>query len=294
MGDSSKLPSLLRLAAIKILTALPPRLSLSLHFLWRQGRWPNLRRPKTFTEKVQARKLLPPDPRFAQLADKVLAKVFVAETLGEAWVIQTLWHGPVLPPVNERDWPTPYVIKANHGSGWNIFVRSEDDKNWPEIEQKCQDWMNSRFHPHLHETFYDEIDRQILVEPFIGSEVLPVDYKFFCFDGVAHFVMVQSDRAVGLKIATMSRDWVKQPLRYTFPIPDGDIPKPKNYDTLLAAAEVLSKNFDFVRVDFYEIDGRPLFGEFTFAPGSGYEVFEPHRFNHIFGDLWPNREFASR
>ena len=60
------------------------------------------------------------------MSDKVLIKDFVSQKLGNEYVIPTLWHGTKLPPRDSRTWPKPYVIKANHGSTWNIFVRSDD------------------------------------------------------------------------------------------------------------------------------------------------------------------------
>src|SRR5579871_2473019 len=91
----------------------------------RFGHYPNLIFPKTFNEKIQRRKALDRDPRLPLRADKVLVKQFVAEKIGAEFVIPTLWHGPTLPPREERPWPRPFVIKANHASGWNHFVRHE-------------------------------------------------------------------------------------------------------------------------------------------------------------------------
>jgi hypothetical protein len=55
---------------------------------------------------------------------------------------------------------------------------------------------------------------------------------------------------------------------------------------MLEAAETLSGGFDFVRVDFYEAEGRPLFGEMTFYPGSGLDRFRPVSFDGLFGEHW--------
>jgi len=55
---------------------------------------------------------------------------------------------------------------------------------------------------------------------------------------------------------------------------------------MLAAAERMARTFDFARVDFYEIDGFPKFGEVTFYPGSGLDRFDPQELDLEIGALW--------
>lgn len=65
-----------------ILCALPDTAAIRCDFLWRHGRLPNLANPRSFSERIQHRKLYERDPRFPKLADKVLAKNHVAAILG--------------------------------------------------------------------------------------------------------------------------------------------------------------------------------------------------------------------
>ena len=46
-----------------------------------------------------------------------------------------------------------------------------------------------------------------------------------------------------------------------------EINKPVSFDLMKEMAAKLSNPFKFVRVDFYEINGKPIFGEMTFTPG---------------------------
>ena len=93
-------------------------------------------------------------------ADKVLVKNFVAGKLGPGWITPTLWHGASLPPLHERIWPRPFVLKANHGSGMNIFVRSANDLDWPQIEVLCAKWLSENYGKSTGEWFYSSIERQ--------------------------------------------------------------------------------------------------------------------------------------
>jgi hypothetical protein len=49
-------------------------------------------------------------------------------------------------------------------------------------------------------------------------------------------------------------------------------------------AERLAKGFPHVRVDFYNICGRIVFGEMTFFNASGYVEFEPDEFDYVLGE----------
>src|ERR1700761_8828670 len=103
----------------KRLRSFSDTIHLTLEFHAKLGYWPNLWRPKTFNEKLLRRKIKERDPYFSTLVDKLAVKDVVAGLVGDDWVTPTLWRGFSLPPRSLRSWPKPYVIKANHGSGYN-------------------------------------------------------------------------------------------------------------------------------------------------------------------------------
>jgi len=267
--------------------ALPKRTSLGLQFYRHHRYWPDLRNPRTFSEKIQYRKLHDRDPRLSLCSDKVLVKDYVAERLGSEWVTPTLWSGKSLPPREERTWPFPYVIKANHGQGTNIFVRSAEDADWPAIERETRRWLKARYRPHLREEHYHRIEPQLLVEPYVGAaSALPVDYKFFVFHGRVAFATAQVERETGMRIQMYCREGEPLSCSYYRGRPAAVPPKPASFRRMIEAAETLGADFSFVRADFYEIDGEPRFGEMTFMPGSGYRRFDPPEYNRVYGDLW--------
>jgi len=267
---------------------LPPEPSLKVQYARYHFRIPNLKAPKLFSEKVQYRKLHDRSPMLPLYADKVKAKLLVADALGSEWVIPTLWSGSSLPPREERNWPLPYVIKANHGCEMNIFVRSAADQNWDVIESKTAEWLSVRYYNKVrHEWLYSQIVPQILVEPYIGStEELPTDYKFLVFDGRVEYIAVHSGRQDHHPhfVAFYDRAWDRQPFKLNSALNHPGIPKPTSLDRMIAAAERLAKDTPFVRVDFYEIGGKPLFGEMTFYPGSGLALF-PREYDLRLGRL---------
>lgn len=253
------------------------------------GRPPNLFFPKTFSEKVQHRKLFDRDARLPDRADKLLVKDFVRGKIGAEWVIETIWSGSSLPPECERNWPLPFVLKATHGSGWNVFVRSESDRNWPEIDRKVADWMKEPYGVWGGEWLYRVIQPGLIVEPFIATgHELPTDYKFWVFAGRCRYVQVDTDRETGHKRTLFDLDWNRMPFAIGFPVDQRPISKPANLHSMIKSAELLAEDIPFVRIDFYEVDGTPKFGEMTFYPGSGMERFDPLEFDLRLGQMWPS------
>jgi hypothetical protein len=54
-----------------------------------------------------------------------------------------------------------------------------------------------------------------------------------------------------------------------------DVKKPDNLSKLVDAAKCLSKEFPFVRVDLYDIDGEIYLSELTFVPTGGFMTLSP-------------------
>jgi hypothetical protein len=239
---------------------------------------------KTFNEKIQRRKILDRDPRLPLRSDKVLVKDFVAEKIGPDWATPTIWHGPSLPPLHERFWPLPFVLKANHGSDMNIFVRSANDLDWPQIETLCAKWLTENLRELDGEWGYHNIKRQLLVEPFLGDATsLPIDYKFWTFHGRVEFIEVDIDH---LRQTMFDRNWRPLPFNITHPPETRHINQPQSLELMIGAAETLSEGMSFVRVDLYEINETPRFGEMTFYPSSGLSRFDPPEYDIIVGRLW--------
>ena len=256
-----------------------PRWRILLTYLWRHGRLPDLDAPRTFTELVQARKLAGHDRWMVGMADKVVAKTHVAERLGTDWLIPTLWQGTALPEV--APWPTPFVVKARHGCRQNAFVL-DARADWQAIRAEAARWTTRDYGWWLDEGLYRDIPRGLLVEPFVGTPpVLPVDYKFYAFGGRVEAVQVHHGRGGDHRWSLLDRE------RCRLSAGQGSDPAPpRSLAAMIDAAETLAEGRDFLRVDLYEIDGRPLFGEMTFYPGSGLDRFDPVELDARLGAHW--------
>lgn len=267
---------------------------LQLLLLIEDRRFPNLRNPRTFNEKLNAHKLATVgNPLMVQLADKIEVKAFVAERIGEQHLIPTLWHGENLPPRNERNWPRPYVIKSSHGSNHTIFVRN-DEPDWDQIEATTAKWLKQEFGRWAYEWVYLEMTPRLLIEPFIGDgSQVPTDYKFFCFDGQPRIIQVDVGRYDGHRRSFHDLDWghanIQSRKQQATELP----PKPEKLDEMIRIAKDLSRDFPFVRVDLYEVDGQVLFGEMTFFPQGGMHKFSTPAAQKMFSDFWDYRPAAA-
>lgn len=254
-------------------------LRVHLAYLWRHRRPLSLGAPARFTELVQRRKLFD-DTRLPLLIDKLGVKRFVAQTLGEHWVTPTLWSGTVLPRTPR--WQLPFVVKSRHGCNQRRFMRTGEE-NWTAICRASARWMRRDYGFWLDERGYRGIPRGLLVEPFVGDGLaLPLDYKLYVFHGRVSHVQIHLSREHDHRWLVFDRDW----RRLSSSTEDPDPERPVSLKRMIDGAEALARGFDFVRIDFYEVDGRPRFGEMTFYPGSGLDPFDPPELDLTMGTLW--------
>jgi len=276
----------------------PARKANPLAYFWvglryraKMGRWPDLKTPKRYTEHIQVAKLTWRSPVMSRVTDKVTAKTIVGGALGEEWITPNLYVGRTLPPRDQRTWPTPYVIKTNHASGRMHFVMTDADKDWDLIDRKFKRWLSMPYGRKNCEWGYRGIEPKVLVEPFLGGDASPDDLKFLVFDGRVELIRHVSGRKNGPRFESYDRTWqiYDGTIRIGMLQPDRPMPKPPALDKMIAAAELLSAPFPFVRVDFYDLGEHPRFGEITFYPLSGHLKMDPPEFDQRLGALCPDR-----
>ena len=153
--------------------------------------------------------------------------------------------------------------------------------DWARARRLAPRWCNSAYGRWLDEWHYSAARRELIVEPFVGTGgELPIDYKIYVFGGRAEAVQVHVDRRRNHRWSQWSRNW--QPLSGNA----RGLEPPRSLAAMLDAAERLAADHDFLRVDFYEVDGQPLFGEYCLFPGSGLDPFDPVSLDERLGALW--------
>lgn len=252
------------------------------------GREPDLKNPKRFTDKLEWLKAYDSTFLKTYCADKYTVRDYVKEKLGKDISIPLIGVYDKFDDIDFSKLPKDYVMKTNHGSHTNIIVRNGNlNKNI--ARQKFNEWLSKDWSWWGYEMFYKPIPRKIIIEKFMsdGNSSL-TDYKFLCFNGNPFYCQVITDRGTN-KMALNYYDMNWQPCK---DISRLDLPanynkingKPKTFEEMKEYATVLSKDFKFVRVDFYEIAGQLYFGELTFIPAASYIKYKNDKTDFDFGN----------
>ena len=255
----------------------------------------NLENLQTFNEKIQWMKLYDSTPLKTRLADKYLVREWVKEKIGEEYLIPNLGVWDSFDEINFDELPDQFVLKCNHGAGYNIIVKDKSKLDLEDARNKINKWLQEDFaFKNGFEMHYSAIPRKIIAEKYIENFDNDLyDYKVWCFNGKAHYVQFLSERNTdGLKMAFYDREWNKQDFVYSYPLDQKENKKPVNLNLLLSLAEKLSESFSHARVDFYITnDGRIYFGEITFTSYSGICHWEPKSTDLMLGQMLElNRE----
>ena len=250
--------------------------------------FPNLDEPETFNEKTNWYKLYYQDPLITACIDKYKFKDYVAETVGERYVIPLIGVWESARAIDFDALPEKFVIKSNWGSGSRHvqLVRDKNALNVDEMRLRTGSWIQpwENVYYHTFDWGYKDIEPRIIAEELIEGKEF--EYKFFCFDGEPVFITVARDSAPGVlnTYNNYDMDWNLLPFTRRKKNAQYPIPKPELFDELVEICRKLSAPFPHVRVDLCIADGRLLVEELTFYTTSGFGRFNPTEWDHTFGE----------
>ena len=258
------------------------------------GVYPNLNNPQTLNEKMQWLKLNDRTPLHTQCADKYCSREYITDKVGSQYLVPLVFETKVVKKIIESNLPDyPVVIKTNHGSSNVTIVRDKKVINYKKLQNDLNWELRQNYYYITREWQYKNMRPRILVEKLLLCEngKIPNDYKIHCFHGEPKIVYVSIDREGQNKRNIYSADW--KPLRFTW-APKGkdvanlryrEISPPLNYNDMLDIARKLSKEFKYIRVDLYNVDGKIYCGEMTFHHGSGMDLISPPIWDKKLGDM---------
>lgn len=236
----------------------------------------DLKNPKTLSEKVTYIELHKQSPLAPSCTDKYEVREFVKSRGLENILIPV--YGEAWSDVNQIDFNTltyPCILKATHGCKMNYVLHDINNIDLQKCKQELSKWLKISYGTYSVEPHYKTIPHRIYAEKFIDGIDDLIDYKFHCINGNPEFVLTCSQRkangdaamAVTLDLFDMEWKHIPEIIGSGNEIAgDGLIQKPETFDRMKEIARVLSRGFEFVRVDLYEINGNILFGEMTFSP----------------------------
>lgn len=268
--------------------------SIKLYYFIKLKRIPNLDNPVRFSEKIQRRKWKFDNPLYSQLADKKGVRDYVKEKVGEEILIPIYFAKSKIEVKDLKKLPNSFVLKTNNASGTNIIVKDKKKENLQELVNKMNKFVKCKFWYRTFELFYKKIEPLIIAEQFLETDdgYVPNDYKFHVFNsGGEHRVIIQADHGRFTEKhdrAYFDEEWNMLDFNNgkDFETYDFKFKKPKNFKKMLDIVYKLSEDFDYVRIDLYNDNGKIYFGEITFTDGSGLDPFEPDEADYVWGGYW--------
>lgn len=253
----------------------------------------NYKHPALFTEKLQRYKLQYDRRDFPNVVDKYLFKAYIAEKLGEGYTIPLYGAWDSMDDF-QHAWdslPNEFVLKSTLQSDGKFIkiIRNKQLFVYEELSKELKTWLNPE--NTLINSYcraYYRAKPRILAEQYVVQKDNQVyDYKVFCFDGKPHCFYVATDHFPGhlSHISFYDLDWNLLDVRYGNH-PQCSADKPTHFAEMLKIAKVLSKDFPFVRVDFFDIGKKLYVAELTLYPGAGMTPYDPESFNRELGDLF--------
>ena len=260
---------------------------LAAYFQAEHGRSLDRSHSRTFTEKLYCRMLDVHErgcPTYSTLSDKLAVREYVGRRAGERFLTPVLWSGDDAREIPWDRLPSDVVFKCTEGSGKGAVLQAPYE---PEAAQAlARRWQSESYYWFRREFHYWAVPRRLLVEERLddGHPDGPIDYIFFCFDGVPRLVQVGSRTHAIHRFFTPAWEDVQLTYRERYEAPQ--MPRPALLEEMLDTAATLSAGFDFVRVDLYCCGNDIRFGELTFTPRAGSLAFKPAEWDSRLGAWW--------
>ena len=250
----------------------------------------DLETPQTFNEKLQWLKLHDHNPLYTTMADKYEVKNYVGDIIGEEYIIPTLGVWDSFDDIEFSKLPEKFVLKCTHDSGGIVICKEKKKLDIETAKHKIDKCLKTNYYLKWREWPYKNVPPRVIAEEYIAEESSDglTDYKIHCFNGVPKIILVCKDRfgKEGLSEDFFDLSWkhldVRRPNARQCLTP---LERPAELDRMLEIAEIFSKDIPFLRVDFYIIRKKIMFGEFTFFPASGIKPFIPESFDLELGKM---------
>lgn len=241
--------------------------------------------PETFNQKIQFRKLYDNNPLYPICADKYRVREYVKEKIGEEYLIPLYL---VTDKLTEEQWdklPNSFVAKANHNSGPVQIVKDKNKVDKKKIIKELNNQLKIDYGIVSMEKFYSDIPRKIIVEKYLKDNI--EDYKFHCFKNEIYL-----ERITKLNLGSMYdiKLWKNLTFSIGYNVDKKVYIKPSNLNVMIEMGKKLSKDFEYVRVDLYNVEGKIYCGELTFCESSGFGKFTDESWDLKFGSYWEQKK----
>lgn len=260
-------------------------------FFLRTGKKADLKTPKTFNENILARKVFNDEYALSVYTDKYEVRKYVEEKIGAEYIVPAFGVWNTLDEMDFSRLPQSFVLKATHGSGWNVVVKNKIEFDKKSDCKKLRKSLSVNYYHKSREKNYKNIKPRILCEKYIeaDNEKGLIDFKTYCFFGKAEFFEITYTKEGKLHQTLFYPDFTPVGMENGRAEAELDDTLRALKNKIIKLAETLAVNFEFVRADFYIADGKVYFSELTFHSGGGIRPIKPETVDLAMGSFF-NRE----
>lgn len=244
---------------------------------------------KTLTEKIQWLKIYDSNQLKIKCSDKILVREYRKSKLGVDLFIPIIGVWNSFDEIDFKKLPNDYVLKTNHGSHTNIIVKN-NNINKIIAKKKFDEWLSKDWSWWGKEMAYYPIKRKIFAEQFVKDKNKGelTDYKFLCFNGEPKYCQVinnRGEKSFHLNYYDMDFKFVDISITDVQNDKNSMDSVPKSFEKMKEYARILAQDFNFVRVDFYEINDKPYLSELTFFPAAGFQQYKNPETDLFLGNM---------
>jgi len=251
----------------------------------------DLKNPQSYNQKIVWKKIHDRNPLLPITTDKYQVRSYLKEVLGEKntkeILIPLLYVTDLPETIPFEKLPSSFIVKPSHASGFYIIVEN-GNFNQTEIISICRRWLKTSYGIDKLEWAYRFIKRKIIIEELLYEDdgKIPKDFKLHMFHGKCNLIHIVYDRFGSHEKTFFKPDWTMLDVTHNNDRKSAYIHPPENLSKMIRIAEMLSKPFDYVRVDLYNLNGKIYFGELTHYPNSARGLFTPQSFDFELGKYW--------
>jgi len=248
----------------------------------------DLEHPVTYNEKLQWLKLYDRKDIYTTMVDKYAVKDYVAGIIGEEYIVPTLGVWDNADDIDFDALPDQFVMKTTHDSHSVIVCKDKSKLDFNAAREKMAAGLRRDYYKKYREWPYKNVPHRVIAEKYLEDRETGElrDYKFYTFNGVVKtlFIVTGRDDPEKTRLDFYDPEFRREDARYRYKNSENGMKKPVNFEKMKELASVLSEGVPYLRVDFYEVDGKIYFGELTFYPGGGFVHFDPQSWDRQMGE----------
>lgn len=258
------------------------------YYYFGMGKFPDLKNPKSFNEKLQWLKMHDHNPAYTQMVDKLAVKDYISKKIGDEYVVPLIGAWDKFEDIDFDKLPETFVLKCTHDSGGLVICKDKSKLDIAKARKKINHCLRKDYYIGTREWPYRDVQKKIIAEQLLTEpgQPAPRDYKILCFNSKPKLIELHQNRFTNRQTQDFyDTSWKKTSISQGGwnGVSKTEAPRPGNLDQMLSLSETLAEGTACMRVDWYDINGKLYFGEITFYDGSGIDAFDDYNDDLMMG-----------